>query len=77
MKIPLSQNEIQTLDRQVATLNYQLAEIAGLLESRFGQAHDMARSARMVQQGCERLAGFIQKQAPRENQLQTAGRAAS
>ena len=77
IRTPLSPNEIQILDRQVATLNYQLTEIAALLEARFGDSHDMAMSARTVQQECERLAGFIHKQVPRDGHVQAAGKAGS
>jgi hypothetical protein len=37
MKSALSHNEIEILDHQVATLCYQLSEIAGLLETRLGE----------------------------------------
>ena len=46
----LSHNEIEILDRQVATLSYQLSEIAGLLESRLGESNELAVSARGAQQ---------------------------
>jgi hypothetical protein len=50
MKSALSRNEIEILDRQVATLSYQLSEIAGLLESRLGETNELAISARTAQQ---------------------------
>ena len=50
MQSALSHNEIEILDRQVATLSYQLSEIAALLESRLGQSNELAESARHAQQ---------------------------
>jgi len=50
MKSALSHNEIEILDRQVAMLSYQLSDIAGLLESRLGEANELAASARNAQQ---------------------------
>jgi predicted nucleic acid-binding Zn-ribbon protein len=49
MQSALSPNEIEILDRQVATLSYQLSEIAGLLESRLGETSELATSARHAQ----------------------------
>jgi predicted nucleic acid-binding Zn-ribbon protein len=49
MKSALSHNEIVILDRQAATLSYQLSEIAGLLESRLGETSELATSARNAQ----------------------------
>jgi hypothetical protein len=50
MKSALSHNEIEILDHQVASLCYQLSEIAGLLESRLGETNELATSARNAQQ---------------------------
>ncbi len=50
MKSALSHNEIKILDRQTATLSYQLSEIADSLESRLGDTSELARSARNAQQ---------------------------
>jgi hypothetical protein len=50
MRSALSHNEVEILDRQVATLSYQLSEIAGLLESRLGDSNELAASARHAQQ---------------------------
>ena len=69
MKAPLSQNEMEILDRQVATLNYQLTEIAHLLESRIGETDDLAISARRVQEEFAKLAHRIHRQ----NSLSGAG----
>ena len=55
MNSPLSRNELELLDRQVAQLNYQLAEIATLLESRLGKANETAVSARTIQQSFDRF----------------------
>jgi hypothetical protein len=62
MNAPLSQNEMEILDRQVGTLNYQLSEIAHLLESRLGDKDEMAVSARTVQEEFARLAHKIHRQ---------------
>ena len=58
MKSALSHNEIQILDRQVATLSYQLSEITGLLESRLGEGNELASAARSAQ---EEFAKFAQR----------------
>ncbi len=42
MKAALSRNEMEILDRHVATLTHQLSEIAELLESRLGDTNDLA-----------------------------------
>jgi hypothetical protein len=62
MKAPLSQNEMEILDRQVATLDYQLSEIAQLLESRMGETDELAISARTVQADFAKLAHRIHRQ---------------
>jgi hypothetical protein len=63
MKAPLSQNELEILDRQVAALQYQLTEIANLLESRLGETTELATSARMIQEEFFKLARQIHRQA--------------
>ena len=68
MKSALSLNEIEILDRQVATLSYQLSEIAGLLESRLGESNELATSARSAQQ---EFARFAQRVRLREAFSQT------
>ncbi len=50
MQSALSHNEIEILDHQVASMSYQLSQIAGLLESRLGQSNELASAARGVQQ---------------------------
>ena len=70
MKSALSHNEIEILDRQVATMSYQLAEIAGLLESRLGENNELATSARNAQQ---EFAKFAQRMRRRVT-LQETGR---
>lgn len=62
MNAPLSQNEMEILDRQVAALNYQLSEIAHLLESRIGEKDELAISARTVQEEFAKLAHRIHRQ---------------
>ena len=68
MKSPLSQNELVILDRQMATVAWQLSEIAFLLESRQGAASDSAVSARILEQGFADLARKIHNQT-----IQVAG----
>lgn len=58
---PLSRNEVEILDHQVATLSYQLSEIAGLLETRLGEANELAISARAAQQEFARFAGRVRR----------------
>ncbi len=62
MKGSLSHNELETLDRQVATINYQLGEIANLLESRVGVTAELAASARAIQKEFAGLARQIHVQ---------------
>jgi hypothetical protein len=61
MKSALSRNEIEILDHQVATLSYQLSEIAGLLESRLGESNELATSARSAQQEFARFAQRVRR----------------
>lgn len=61
MKSALSHNEIEILDRQVATLSYQLSEIARLLESRLGENNELATSARNAQQEFAKFANRVRR----------------
>jgi hypothetical protein len=61
MKSALSHNEIVILDRQAATLSYQLSEIAGLLESRLGETSELATSARNAQREFAQFAQRIHR----------------
>jgi hypothetical protein len=61
MKSALSRNEIEILDHQVATLSYQLSEIAGLLESRLGETNELATSARRAQQEFAQFAHRVRR----------------
>lgn len=61
MKAALSHNEVEILDRQVATLCYQLSEIAGLLESRLGETNELATSARHAQQEFAKFAHRVRR----------------
>ncbi len=61
MKSALSHNEIEILDHQVATLSYQLSEIAGLLESRLGETNELAASARSAQQEFAQFAQRVRR----------------
>ena len=62
MKLPLSQNELVILDRQMAMVARHLSEIASLLESRLGETTDTAMSARIIEQGFGDLARKIHNQ---------------
>ena len=62
MKTPLSRDEMEALDRQVTTINYQLAEIVKLLESRLGSDTELSVSARSVQEMFAKLARRIHVQ---------------
>ena len=61
MKAALSRNEIEILDHQVATLSYQLSQIAGLLESRLGETNELATSARNAQQEFAQFAQRVRR----------------
>ena len=61
MKSALSHNEIEILDHQVATLSYQLSEIAGLLESRLGETNELATSARNAQREFAQFAQRVRR----------------
>lgn len=63
MKAALSRNEMEILDRHVATLTHQLSEIAGLLETRLGETNELATSARNAQREFARFAHRIRRQA--------------
>jgi hypothetical protein len=61
MQSALSPNEIEILGRQVATLSYQLSEIAGLLESRLGETSELATSARDAQREFAQFAQRVRR----------------
>ncbi len=61
MKSALSHNEIQILDRHVATLSHQLSEIADLLESRMGDDDELATSARDAEREFTKLAQGVRR----------------
>jgi hypothetical protein len=63
MKNPLSRNELEILDRQVAAISYQLAEISHLLESRLGTHTELATQAKAAQNEFTNLARRIHQQA--------------
>ena len=62
MKAALSRNEMEILDRHVATLTNQLSDIASLLESRLGETNEMATSARNAQREFAIFAHRIRRQ---------------
>ncbi len=79
MKASLSRNEMEILDRHVATLTLQLSEVANLLESRLGETNELATSARSAQREFARFAHRIRRQTivtrgdqPFQNKSQTA-----
>lgn len=63
MRAPLSRNEIEILNRHVATLTHQLSEIGSLLESRLGETNEFTVSARSAQREFARFADRIRRQA--------------
>lgn len=63
MKAPLSRNEIEILNRHVATIAHQLSEIGSLLESRLGETNEFTVSARSAQREFARFADRIRRQA--------------
>lgn len=63
MQSALSYNEIEILDRQVATLSYQLSEIVNLLESRLGDNNELAVSARQAQREFRQFAQRMRRRA--------------
>jgi len=62
MKSALSRNEMEILDRHVATLTNQLSEIANLLESRLGETNELATTARNAQREFARFAHRVRRQ---------------
>jgi len=63
MKAALSRNEMEILDRHVATLTHQLTEIAELLETRLGDTNELATAARNAQREFAIFAHRIRRQA--------------
>ena len=63
MKAPLSQNEMQLLDRQMGKINCELADIVSLFECRLGEEHELATSARVVEGGFAALARRVHMQS--------------
>ena len=62
MKAPLSRNEMEILERHVATLTNQLSEIESLLESRLGETNELATSARNAQREFAKFAHLVRRQ---------------
>ena len=62
MKAPLSPNELEILDRQVAMINTEMVEIAKLLISRLGESNELARSAASIQEELATLVHRIHRQ---------------
>jgi hypothetical protein len=77
MKDPLSRNEMEVLDRQMATLNFQLTEIAHLLEVRLGSTNDLAGSARVVCDQFTKLANRVHRQNALEASMAQNGQTQS
>ena len=63
MKAPFSQDELQLLDRRMAKINCELADIVSLFECRLGEEHEFATSARAVQGGFAGLARSVHMQS--------------
>jgi len=61
MKSALSHNEMAILDRQMATLTYQMNEIVSLLDSRLGRDNELAVSARQAQTGFDQFAQRVRR----------------
>ncbi len=78
MRLPLSRNEMEILDRQLATLNFQMTEIAHLLEVRLGNTNELAGTAKEVCDQLTKLANRIHRQntlegsGPLKDQSQSA-----
>ncbi len=62
MQYPLSQNELMILDRQMAMVARHLSEITSLLESRLGEANEIALSAKIIEAEFASLKEKIQNQ---------------
>ena len=46
MTMPLTPDELQAVDRKVASLSREVADVASLLSSRYGEADELAALAR-------------------------------
>jgi hypothetical protein len=69
MRVPLSRNEMEILDRQLATVNHQMTEIAHLLEVRLGNTNELAGTAKLL---CEQLTK-LSNRVHRQNTLEGSG----
>ena len=63
MATPLSMNELQALDRKVASLEHELSEIAHLLRSRYGDTEEMAANATAAHEEFSRVASQLHRRA--------------
>ena len=63
MKTPLSPNELEMLDRQVAGMVLQLTEIANLLETRLGEKTELALAARSIQEDFANFARRVHRES--------------
>lgn len=63
MTMPLSPNELQALDRKLASLTHELAEIASLLRSRYDEADELAALAQNLQADFVILAHQLHRRA--------------
>jgi hypothetical protein len=63
MATPLSMNELQALDRKVASLVHELSEIASLLRSRYGEKEELAAVAIGVHEDFTQLANQLHRRA--------------
>ena len=63
MATPLSMNELQALDRKVASVVDELAEVARLLRTRYGDQEPVAADASSAYDQFSRVANQIHRQA--------------
>jgi len=62
MNLPLSQNELIILDRQMTMVARHLSDIAGLPAARQGETSESAVTARIIEEGFANLARKVHNQ---------------
>jgi NTP pyrophosphatase (non-canonical NTP hydrolase) len=63
MATPLSMNELQALDRKVASLAHEVSEVASLLRSRYGESEELAAAAAAVCDDLSNVANQLHRRA--------------
>jgi len=63
MIAPLSANELQALEWKVASLSRDVAEIASLLRSRYGETDELAAMARSLQEDHALMTRLVRRRA--------------